>query len=151
MILLDSDVLLIDLRYPNDAKFAVNRQTLDRIRDRQLACGITIQTLLETVGILSFNLSSARLPRLPNLLRVQYRLSVVPDPQQHPGYAGCTIDELVQQMSQRMALGDAVQAVQVRRHAPTADCLLSWNSKHFVGKLPIPTYTPEEWLQRQAP
>jgi hypothetical protein len=28
MILLDSDVLLIDLRYPNDAKYAVSRQAL---------------------------------------------------------------------------------------------------------------------------
>jgi hypothetical protein len=32
MILLDSDVLLIELRYPNDVKYPANRAALDRIR-----------------------------------------------------------------------------------------------------------------------
>lgn len=54
-------------------------------------------------------------------------------------------------MGRRMALGDAVQAVQIQRHAAGADCLLSWNAKHFAGKLPIPVYTPEEWVRSQAP
>jgi hypothetical protein len=90
-------------------------------------------------------------PQLPRLLCAQYQLSVFPDPQSHPGYAGCTFDELVQQMTQRMALGDAVQAIQIRQHAPAADCLLTWNAKHFVGKLAIAASTPEEWMQRQGP
>ena len=54
-------------------------------------------------------------------------------------------------MTQKMALGDAVQAVQIRMFAPHADALLTWNAKHFKGKIVIPVLTPEEWLQQQPP
>ncbi len=66
MILLDADVLLIDLRYQNDARFPVNRQLLDEIQKGAVAAGITSQALLEVVGILSFNLSPASIQQLPN-------------------------------------------------------------------------------------
>jgi hypothetical protein len=66
VILLDADILLIDVRYPNDARFLVNRQFLDHIRAGSVAVGITSQALLEVVGILSFNLSAARVVQLQN-------------------------------------------------------------------------------------
>jgi len=37
-----------------------------------------------------------------------------------------------------MSLADAVQAVQIARFAGHADCLLTWNARHFQGKLTIP-------------
>lgn len=150
MILLDTDVLLVDLRYPNDGNYTLNRRALDRIRAQNIRTGITAQTLLETVGILSFNLSAERLARLPYHLRLQYHLDVFPDPNTYPDYAYTTVDELLDQMGRRMAMGDAVQAVQIRRFAPSdTELLMSWNAKHFAGKLSIPTYTPEQWLALQ--
>ncbi|HEV3146899.1 MAG TPA: hypothetical protein VGZ47_23630 [Gemmataceae bacterium] len=150
MILLDADVLLIDVRYPNDQRFAVNRQALDEIRARGLAAGITAQALLEVVGILSFNVSTGNVPKLPQQLCLQYALNVFPDHQAHPGYAGCTVQDLISQMSKQMALGDAVLAVQVAMHVPWADCLLTWNAAHFAGKLVVPVQTPQEWLNQLA-
>lgn len=148
MILLDADVLLIDLRYPNDARFGTNRQVLARLRNQGVATGITAQALLEVVGVLSFNVAASRIGPLPDLIQVQYGLAVIPDPQSHPDFAGCTFREIVSKMSGRMALGDAVQAVQIERHGPAADCLLSWNAKHFTGKLAVPVQTPADWLGR---
>ena len=52
MILLDADVLLIDIRYQNDPKYAVNRRALDRLAADGAALGVTSQTLLEVIGIL---------------------------------------------------------------------------------------------------
>jgi hypothetical protein len=49
-----------------------------------------------------------------------------------------------------MALGDAVQAVQIARNASHADCLLTWNARHFVGKTAVPVLTPEDWLDQRA-
>lgn len=150
MILLDTDVLLLDLRYPNDRNYMLNRRALERIRSQNVRAGITAQTLLETIGILSFNLSAEQLARLPHHLRLQYHLDVFPDPNTYPDYACTTVDELLDQMGRRMALGDAVQAVQIRRFAPPdAELFLSWNAKHFVGKLDVPAYTPEQWLNLQ--
>jgi hypothetical protein len=79
VIVLDADVLLIDIRYPNDARFPVNRQLLDRIQAGNVTAGITAQALLEVVGILSFNLPSGRIARLPLHLSLQYKLTVLPD------------------------------------------------------------------------
>jgi hypothetical protein len=146
MILLDADVQLLDIRYPADVKFAMNRKALERIHTEQLPTGITSQALLETVGILSFNLSPQTVPRLAHQLCLQYRLSVIPDLEKHPAYAGCTVQDLVEQMTSRMALGDAVQAVQIAQYGAALECLLTWNVKHFTGKLAVPAYTPEYWL-----
>ena len=150
MILLDSDVLLLDLRYRNDPKSAVNRQALQQLRAANLALGITSQALLEVVEILSFNIPAGDIPLLPGLLCSQYRLSVRPDFHLHPEYAGCKVPELVTQMGRQMALGDAVLAVQVARHAPSATCLLTWNARHFARKMTIPALTPEDWLNQQS-
>jgi hypothetical protein len=149
VILLDGDVLLIDQRYTNDPKFARNQQALQQIQADGLDLGITAQALLETVGILSFNTPPAQVPQLPQRLVTLFNLTVVPDFQQYPDYAGCTITELMTQMSSQMALGDAVLAVQIARYASSADCLLTWNARHFQGKLVIPVLTPEEWLNQR--
>lgn len=150
MIFVDADVLLIDLRYRNDAKFAVNRQTLDLLRSGEYQAAITVQALLEVVGVLSFNLAAASVVRLPDLIPIQYSLAVVPDPNFHPGYANCSIADLVTRMGRRMALGDAVQATQVEVFGAGATALLSWNAKHFAGKITVPVQTPAEWLAQSA-
>ena len=59
MIVLDADVLLIDIRYPQDNRFARNRQFLDRLKSESRLAVITSGTLLEVVGVLSFNVSPA--------------------------------------------------------------------------------------------
>ena len=138
MILLDSDVLLIDRRYQSDPRFPVNRQAIEHARANAMALGITAQALLEVVGILSFNVAPAAIAALPPLLTSHYGLTVRPDRATHPDYAGCTVLELLTQMATQMALGDAVQAVQIARHATGAQCLLTWNARHFQGKIAIP-------------
>ncbi len=151
MILLDSDVLILDFRYKRDPRYPVNRRVLGQILSGQVLGGITSHTLLEVVGNMSFNVPSADVPLLPALLAVQYNLLVLPDPGAAPDYAGCTVPELIAQMGVKMSLGDAVQAVQIARFARNAQCLLTWNAKHFMGKIAIPVLTPQEWLNQQQP
>lgn len=146
MILLDADILLVDIRYKRDARFTTNSQLLSRLRSDTIPIGITLQALLELAGILSFNIPASDVPQLPHYLHFQYGLTILPDPSRHSNYAGCTVLELVAQIATKMGLGDAVQAVQIARYAANAECLLSWNAKHFVGKLVIPVFTPAEWL-----
>jgi hypothetical protein len=149
VILLDSDIILIDIRYPNDPKFPVNRQVLGQLHADGTVVGMTVQALLEIVGILSFNVASHQVSALPTQICAVYQLSVVPDLHQHPQYAGCTVIELINQMKTQMALGDAVQAVQVARFAAFAECLLTWNAKHFQGKTIVPVMTPADWLNQK--
>jgi hypothetical protein len=149
--LIDTDVLVVDYRYPNDPKHKRNRQVLDRLRQDGHEVGITVHALLEAVGIVSYMTSITKITGLPNYLIGLYGLKVFPDPVAIPNYAGVTIDDIVTQMATQMSLGDAVQAVQIRMFAPHADALLTWNAKHFKGKIAIPVLTPAEWLQQQPP
>jgi hypothetical protein len=148
VILLDSDVLLIDQRYRTDARYSANRQAIEHAQKIPIALGMTAQALLEVVGILSFNVSPTAVAALPLMLTSLYGLTVRPDFTTHPDYADCAVAELLTQMA--AALGDAVQAVQIAHHAMGAQCLLTWNARHFQGKITIPVLTPEEWLKQQG-
>ena len=150
VILLDSDFLLIDRRYQNDPRYANNRRAIDFAQANSISLGITAQALLEVIGILSFNVAPTSLPTLAPALISLYGLTVLPDFHTHPDYASCTVAELVVQMAKQMALGDAVLAVQIARYANDADCFLTWNARHFQGKIVIPVLTPEEWLLQQG-
>lgn len=146
MILLDADILLLDIRYPRDARFGINERLLKTLQEQGLARGITVYTLLEVVGILSFNLPTDQIRRLYTLLPGRYNLQVVPAlgvSQEVPAFA---LSAILTQMEKKMALGDALQALYIQQLAPQATCVLSWNARHFHRKLSVPALTPEEWL-----
>ena len=77
-------------------------------------------------------------------------MKLIPDLTSVPVYAGCNVDEIIAQMTRQMSLGDAVMAVQLAKYAPAALSLVTWNAKHFHGKVLIPVLTPDEWLLQQA-
>ncbi len=151
MFVLDADVILTDCRYQRDSRHAVTRQVLDMLRQSGHPLGITTQALLEVAGVLSFNVSAHLISTLPTAIQTQYQLVVIPNPESVPDYAGCSFAELVHQMQEKMGLGDAVMSVQLRKFAPPNSTLLTWNAKHFVGKIAIPVLTPAEWLAQQNP
>lgn len=68
MILLDADILVLDIRYPRDARFAVNEQLLTMLQNHDISRGITLYALLEVIGILSFNLPTDQVQKLFSLL-----------------------------------------------------------------------------------
>jgi len=150
VILLDADILLIDCRYQRDEKYATNRLVLDRLRSESRLVGITQQAFLETLGVLSFSVSPSTLEKLARQLILQYRLIVIPEWSEDSSYGQCQLGDLIQHMQKRMALGDAVQAAQIECFSFDADCLLTWNAKHFAGKLAVSVLTPEDWLRREV-
>ena len=151
MIILDADVLVIDSSHANDPNYAVNRRFLDYIVGHKVLRGITTQGLLEVAGKRSFQTPVRLIPRLPAFIAAQYGLKLIPGPATVPEYAGCTFDEVVTQIAQQMSLGDAVMAVQIAKYAPTATALVTWNARHFRGKVVVPVLTPDEWLQQHTP
>ena len=146
MILLDADVLLIRLRFRQDPKAVENDRLLDLIRTGAVAAGVLQHTLLETVGMLSFNTASADIAGLYDAIPRRLNLTVIPAPTPADLYAGLTVDDVRDRIALKMSFGDAVAAAQVTRFVPAAAAFLTWNAKHFVGKLPVPVLTPAEWL-----
>jgi hypothetical protein len=151
MIVVDADVLWLARRNAQDPRRPVNQQFLDALRAGGVRRGVTTQGLLEAVGKFSYGTPPADIPRLPGLICTIHGLEVIPDPAAVPGYAGCTVAEVVARMVRKMSAGDAVMAVQVDRYAPAGSTLVTWNAKHFRGKLTVPVMTPAEWLLQNPP
>jgi hypothetical protein len=151
MIALDSDVLLVDMRYGRDQRFPVNRQVLDHLRSAGLPRGITCHTLLEVLGVSCFNLAPRDLLDLAIQVPANYGLTVLPDPAIDPGYAGLNFQDIRDQIATRLSLGDALTVLQLEKFIPQAVCFLSWNARHFHGRLKIPVMTPEQWWLKNAP
>ena len=147
VIFADSNLFVIDLRYPDDSNYRVNRRALDRLaRDGN---GVTsLLNVLEICGILSFNLSSAALHGLYVHFARRYRIAVVPGADYETRLHAPTVRELLARMEQRMALKDAEIALIVDQQAAALNAFVSWNAKHFAGKLAVPALTPREWLRR---
>jgi hypothetical protein len=107
--------------------------------------------MIEIVGVMSFGTPAADVLKIWPAVRTRYGLRVVPDPAVVPDHCGCTPDEIMAPMVQKMAAGDAVIAAQIAKYASGATAFLTWNVKHFRGKLVVPVLTPDEWLQQQPP
>jgi hypothetical protein len=80
----------------------------------------------------------------------RYRLHIVPGADYEMRLPAPTARELLARMETRMALKDAEIALVVEQHAAALSAFVSWNAKHFTGKLSIPALTPREWLRREG-
>lgn len=146
MIFVDSNLFVIDLRYPDDPDHGANRRALDRLAED--GSGLTsVLNVLETCGILSFNLSAAALHSLYVHFAQRYRLTLVPGGGYETRLPAPAVRDILAGMEKGMALKDAEIALVVEEHAANLSAFLSWNAKHFAGKLPVPAMTPREWLR----
>lgn len=145
MIFVDSNLFVVDLRYPNDRNARVNRRALARL-EREKTGVTSLLNLLEVCGILSFNLSPAALHALYAHFERRYGVAVIPAGGEAATIPTFTAADVLRRMEQRMALKDAGIALVVERYAATVTTFLSWNARHFSGKLPVPALTPREWL-----
>ncbi|HUE90433.1 MAG TPA: hypothetical protein VMO26_30475 [Vicinamibacterales bacterium] len=147
MIFVDSNLFVIDLRYPNDPGHRVNRRALGRVA-REGTGMTSVLNLLEVCGILSFNLSKPALHALYVHFDRRYSVTVVPGGGDEARLPAPRAGEVLAKMERRMALKDAEIALIVEQHAATLTAFVSWNAKHFAGRLAVPALTPRQWLAR---
>lgn len=148
MIFLDSNLFVIDLRYTSDPNYRINRRALDRVGRE--ATGITsVINVLEVCGILSFNLSPHALHAVYVHFAQRYRVAIVPGGGYGVRLPAPEAREILANMVKRMALKDSEIALMVEQHAVSLTAFVSWNAKHFAGKLAVPALTPREWLSRR--
>lgn len=147
MIFVDSNLFVIDLRYPDDPDHRVNRRALDRLaRD---GTGMTsVLNVLETCGILSFNLSVAALHALYAHFAQRYHMTLVPGGGYDTRLPAPAVRDVLARMEKQMALKDAEIALVAEQQQANLSTFLSWNARHFAGKVSVPALTPREWLRR---
>lgn len=153
MVVIDTDVLLLAFAFQHDPRQMANTAFLQQVQTTVPA--ITIYTLMEFLGKLSFNLSPERLEQWPAWLAAAYQLTVL-----WPVSPDTTItyhtwrDELFARPFMRikavkMPYMDAL-ILNLAEQSTAAICFVTWNARHFQGKSSLPVLTPADYLANQA-
>jgi predicted nucleic acid-binding protein len=144
LVLVDTNLFVIDLRYKKDSNFEINRAFLDLIGEKRNGF-TTIVNLLELCGILSFNLNQKQLIELWVYFQDKYGVVVLPVPSFETNFPIIKIKEIFDLIAGRTSLGDALMISVARKHLPFVTTLVTWDDLHFIDIFPGTVLTPERF------
>jgi hypothetical protein len=152
VLILDSDVLLIDCRYPRDARYGVNQRFLQELATLNLPRATTLFNVLEICGVLTFNLSPPQLRQFYAGIAHRYGLQIL-DPHLPPRPGQRMIDLLAGRtlgvILRRVSFSDAL-VILTAETSPDATAFVTWNATHFVGRTRLEVLNPQQWLAREG-
>lgn len=150
MILLDTNVFIIDRFFPRDERYNLNQAFVARLP--QVEAGFSIFSLFELCGISSFNLSAEELKRWMYHLDAVYDVVILEPQGLSTKIAADWFEhfavELFDLFGREMTWGDAVLLHAAEEYDVTA--IITWNKKHFKDRTTIPVLTPEQYLEETA-
>jgi len=145
LILIDTNIFVIDLRYKRDTNYQVNQEFLSTAA--QSGNGFTtIVNLLELCGILSFNLNQNQLLDLWTYFQDRYKITVLPEPNIQSAFPGIEISRLFDIMCKKTSLGDALMMAVAEKHLPFAKTIVTWDSEHCKDRYSGKVLTPDEYM-----
>ncbi len=148
MVLLDSNLFIIDRFFHKDVLYSQNRAFIERLGELEAA--ISVFTLLEICGVASFNLSSRELEHWLYEFSDVYPIFVL-DPfdletQAAVDWIGVFLVEVSEKISRKTTFGDAIILREAEKYR--VEALITWNTKDFLRRTNIPVLTPESYLRR---
>ena len=148
MVLIDSDVFILDLFYPTDARAEANRTFLEiELPDRVT----TVFNVLEICGIASFNKSTEDIEALFREFHQTYNLDILYPNAEFPS-AGDLLKQLVSgtfaRILRKMNFSDALILSVAESHAIRT--LVTWNVKHFENRAEIRVLNPQDFLTQRV-
>jgi len=149
LVLIDTNVFVIDLRYKQDTHFRANRKFLDTIGEAGTGF-TTIVNLLEICGILSFNLNERQLRDLWVYFEQKYRVTVLPDAGLEATLPSLRIREVFEWIKRKLSFGDAYILAVALKQLPSVSVMITWDKEHFKGNFEGSIYTPTEYLQNRS-
>ncbi len=146
LVLIDTNIFVIDLRYKRDVCYKTNQAFLDKIANKKTGF-TTIINLLELCGILSFNLNEKQLTELWFYFQDRYRVTVLPVPDLGTNLPAIRIKEIFNLLKNRTSLGDALMVSVAKSHLAFISTMVTWDNLHFENIFPGTVLTPEKFLQ----
>jgi len=144
LVLVDTNIFVIDLRYKRDPNFEINRAFLDLIGEKRNGF-TTIVNLFELCGILSFNLNEKQLTELWVYFQDRYGVVVLPVPSFETNFPTIQIKEIFDLIKGRTSLGDALMISVAKKHLPFITTMVTWDDLHFKDIFPGTVLTPEKY------
>ena len=146
MILLDTNIFVIDRFFPRDDRYEQNRNFVAVIP--QIRCGFSIFSLLDLCGISSFNLSTRELRRWMYSFEEAYPVEILPPVAMKEASAESWLSSfftsLFERIEHRVTLGDAFVLQTAEEYQ--VETLVTWNPKDFTDRMSLPVLTPAEFL-----
>lgn len=139
MIALDTDILAIHHIFTWDPRRSVNEQFYQRVKGNTAT---SIHNLLELCGLFSL----AGLSQKADSVLEKYlkgREITILFSAYHEDW-GDYVSSIFAYVKRGFSYGDALVAEAVEQSE--AEAFITWNKKHFVGKIKIGVLTPEEYL-----
>ena len=146
LVLVDTNIFVIDLRYKRDVYYKTNRAFLDKIADMRTGF-TTVINLLELCGILSFNLNEKQLTELWFYFQEKYRATVLPVPNLDTNFPIIGIKEIFNLLQNKTSLGDALMVALAQKHLSFISKMVTWDKDHLENIFPGAVLTPEVFLQ----
>jgi predicted nucleic acid-binding protein len=146
LVLIDTNVFVIDLRYKQDTHYRANRKFLDLIAEAGNGF-TTIVNLLELSGILSFNLNDRQLRELWVYFEHRYTVTVLPDTGLDSTLPSLRVRDVFEWIKKKLSFGDAYILAVALKQLPTLSVMITWDKEHFKGKFPGDLLTPAEYLR----
>jgi predicted nucleic acid-binding protein len=145
-LFIDTNIFIIDLRYPRDRHFKINRLFLDFVAAQRK--GITsVINLLELCGILSFNLNRRQILELFHYFPEKYNLEIIPSHDMDSFLPETSVKEVMELICEKASFGDAFVASIANRSLPEGSIFISWDALHFKHLLSVKALTPLEFMQ----
>lgn len=146
MILIDSNVFLIERFLPRDFRYSISQQFLDF--QKEIESCTTIYNVMEICGLASFMLSEKELAAYFYYFDKKYRLHVL-YPQTPSVSAKEFFDSLLQTIFNKITLkmsfvDDAILSLAEELRI---DSIITWNEKHFLDRTSITVCSPEDFLK----
>lgn len=144
LILIDTNIFVIDLRFKRDTNYKANRELLSIAA--QYGNGFTtIINLLELCGILSFNLNQNQLLDLWTYFQDRYKITVLPEPNFQNALPEIEIRALFDILCTKTSLGDALMMAVAAKHLPFVKTMVTWDSEPFKERYSGNVLTPDEY------
>lgn len=146
LVLIDTNIFVIDLRYKRDVHYKDNQSFLEYIKNNKNGF-TTIFNLLEICGILSFNLNEKQLTHLWKYFQKRYAVTVIPEPDLNTRIPQIKQKDIFNLLKKRLSLGDALMLFIAENNLSFISTLITWDKEHFAGKYNGQIFTPDEFLK----
>lgn len=148
MVLVDSNVFILDRFFPHDDLYEQNKAFVAQFAS--LEVGISAFTLLELSGAASFRLPIRELESWVVRFTTVYPVYVI-DTFGLVGKAttdwwSAFVGEVSENVCKKMTLGDALLLREAENYA--VEALVTWNNKDFARRAQLPVLTPTMFLRQ---
>ena len=149
MILLDTNVSVIDRFFPRDVRYEQNRRLV--VTFPRLSVGFSIFSLLELCGIPSFNISTRDLRRWTHSFEETCPQEILrPQAAKEESaeyWLSTFLTSLLERIEKRVTLGHAFVLQTAEEFQ--VETLVTWNPKHFADRTNLPVLTPVGFLAQR--